>query len=129
MIRTIDWSCECGHEIIDALADEHEHKRCTCGQPMRQIWWRRRSSSAQWDDATAVMVLVNNDPSCPADVRIRYPGRHDAKVPPNYERVYLRSLAEVNKFERSHGVANHVMHYDNNGRSLDDNVRGERFNH
>ena len=84
---------------------------------------------AQWSDADSVMVLVNPDPSCPSDVRVRYPGSHDAKVPVGYERVYLRNLQEVNRFEKQHGVANHRMHYDNNGNALDDHFRGDKMVH
>ena len=126
MTRTIDWRCEkCDIEILDALADEDEVRACRiCSEPMEQIWWRRRTRNAQWDDTTAVMVLVNDDPSCPSDVRTRYPGRHDCRVPVGYHRVYLRSLAEVGKFEREHHVAVHAMHYDCNGRALDDKMVG-----
>lgn len=74
------------------------------------------------------MVHVNHDPNCPDDVRVRYPGRHDAKLKPGYERVYLRSLAEVDRFERDHHVLNHVMHYDSNGRAHDDyDFRGRKL--
>ena len=96
---------------------------------MEQVWWSRRSAPAQWDDNTSVMVLVNNDPNCPSDVRVRYPGSHNCRVPTGYSRVYLRSLADVNRFERAHGVANERMHFDRNGRGLDDTVFGERVTH
>lgn len=60
---------------------------------------------------------------------VRYVGSHDAKLKPGYERVYLRSLAEVDRFERSHGVANERMHFDRNGRGLDDNFRDSKMTH
>lgn len=109
---------------------EDEQRPCpTCHTPLEQIWWKRPCGPAQWDDNTSVLVLVNNDPNCPADVKVRYPGRHDAKVPAGYERVYLRSLKDVDKFEREHKVMNHRMHYDNNGRAIDDTYRNERMVH
>ncbi len=91
---------------------------------MQQDWLPRLAHAAQWDDSTAVLVHVD-----PSTGEVRYPGRHDAALKPGYERVYLRSLAEVNRFERDHGVANHVFHYDSNGRGLDDTYRGKPLNH
>jgi len=76
-----------------------------------------------------VMVLVNNDPKCPEDRRVRYPGSHACRVPAGYERVYLRSLADVDRFERVHKVVNERMHFDRNGRGLDDTIFGERVSH
>jgi len=75
------------------------------------------------------VVDINPDPSCPADVRVRYVGSHTAKIKPGYERVHLRDLQAVNRFEKEHGVANQAMHYDRNGRGLDDYVQGEKLTH
>jgi hypothetical protein len=88
-----------------------------------------RPTNAQWSDADSVIVDINPDPSCPSDVRIRYVGSHAAKLKPGYERVHLRNLQEVNRFERANGVANHVMHYDRNGTALDDYYRDEKMTH
>lgn len=100
--------------------DEH------AGTPHDDDWYivPSRRSYAQWDDETAVLVHVD-----PKTGDIRYPGRHDAKLKPGYERQYLRSLPEVNKFEKERGVVNHVMHYDGNGRAIDDYVGNERLTH
>jgi len=65
----------------------------------------------------------------PSTGDVRYVGSHDAKLKPGYERVYLRSLHDVDKFERQHGVANERMHFDRNGRGLDDTYNGERMTH
>jgi hypothetical protein len=124
MIRTIDWHCACGIDIVDALADELEGRTCACGQQMEQRWWGSRKTQAQWSDSEAVLVHVNQKTG-----EVSYPGRHDARLRDGYERQYLRSLPEVNRFEREHGVANHRMHYDNNGRGLDDTIFGERVTH
>lgn len=130
MRRMIDWRCECGRVEADVLAGEDEIAICPdCHVAMSQDWLPRVRHDAQWDDNTSVLVLVNNDPSCPSDTRVRYPGSHQCRVPAGYERVYLRSLADVNRFERDHGVVNHVMHYDNNGRAIDDTYKGERLTH
>lgn len=107
-----------------------EQRPCSaCGTTLEQIWWKRPRGPAQWGDKTAVMVLVNNDPNCPDDVRVRYVGSHEARIPAGYERVYLRSLREVDSFERAHGVANERMHFDRNGRGLDDYYRNEKMTH
>jgi hypothetical protein len=99
--------------------------------PTQQIWWKRSATkqSAQWDDATAIVVHVARDPLIPDDVSIRYPMRTNAPVPAGYEAVRLRSLAEANRFEREHKVMNERLHYDSNGRSLNDYYNGERFTH
>lgn len=87
---------------------------------MRQDWLPRLRHDAQWGDRDAVMVHVTDDPSVPSDVRVRYVGSHDASLKPGYRRVLLRSLREVDKFERDHKVMNHRMHYDSNGRDISD---------
>ena len=118
--RSIDFVCSACGTRVWAIASVDETRTCACGHEMSQDWLPRIKHDAQWDDNTSVLVLVNDDPSCPADVRTRYPGRHDCRVPAGYRRVYLRSLQEVNRFERDHKVANHVMHYDSNGRDITD---------
>ena len=116
MVRTVDWSCICGAEIIDALAEENETRQCSrCDALMHQRWWGTRKRNAQWSDTDAVLVHVD-----PKTGDVRYPGRHDARLKEGYERQYLRNLQEVNKFEKEHQVANHVMHFDRNGRDLQD---------
>jgi len=102
------------------MAEEQEERRCFCGALMEQVWWKTRQRAGRWGDADAVMVHVSNDPSVPADRRVRYPGRHDAALKPGYERVYLRYLQAVNKFERENQVMNQTMHYDRNGRDPSD---------
>ena len=124
MIRSIDWRCPCGKEVLNAMAGEQDKRTCPeCGLDMEQVWWKRPCGPAQWDDNTAVLVFQN------ADGQIRYPGRHDARLPSGYERVYLRSLREVDAFERQHNVVNHVMHYDSNGRAIDDYIGREKVTH
>lgn len=125
MARTIDWRCRCGYEVLDCLAADNEQRACPqCSAPMEQVWWNRRSANAQWDDSTSILLHVH-----PGTGDIRYPGQHTAKLKDGYERVYLRSLSEVNRFERTHGVANEAMHFDRNGRGLDDYVNGEKVTH
>lgn len=122
----VDGRCgTCGAGQENLYLDEDEVSTCaSCGGVLEQIWWRRPRGPAQWDDRTSVMVHVN-----PATGDVRYPGRHDAKLKDGYERQYLRSLPDVNRFEREHKVVNHTMHYDSNGRALDDTHNGQRMTH
>ena len=126
MIRNVDLACVgCGWQKENVILDEAAEVACECcGNPAEQIWWKRPTAqNAQWDDSAAVLVLRGPDGS------IRYPGQHNCRVPAGYERVFLRNLQEVNKFEREQGVTNHVMHYDNNGRAVDDYVGGVKTVH
>ena len=123
MIRTIDWRCACGREIVDALADERETRNCLCGLPMEQIWWRTRTRSGEWDDANAVLVFRD------AAGNVRYPGRTDAPCPAGFEPVRLRSLRAVERFEREHNVRSEMAWYDRNGRGHDDYIFGDKVTH
>jgi len=126
MIRTIDWLCSCcGVEIIDALADEQEEKRCLqCHTPMEQVWWRTRMRAGEWDDASAVLVFRDKDGN------VRYPGRVDAPCPSGFEPVRLRNLHAVEKFEREHNVRSEMAWFDKgSGRGHDDYYRGEKVTH
>ena len=100
------------------------HSPCGTFPGQSDIGIRSSQVNAQWGDADAVMVHVNAKTG-----EVSYPGHHKAKLRDGYERQYLRSLPEMNKFEREHGVTNHRMHYDNNGRAVDDTVFGERLTH
>ena len=125
MKRMVDLRCtKCGTEVENVFMDEdaRRYSGC-CNTLMEQIWWKRPRGPAQWSDKDAVLVFKG------PDGQIRYPGRHDAHMPDGYEKVYLRSLADVNRFEHDHNVVNHVMHYDSNGRAIDDHIRGEKAVH
>ncbi len=125
MPRMIDWFCACGRKERDCLEAVNATRECPdCHAPMQQDWLPRVRHDAQWSDDSSVLVLINDDPSCPSDVRVRYPGQHNCRVPDGYRRRHLRSLAEVNRFERENNVACHAMHYDRNGRALDDSIVG-----
>lgn len=115
MPRMIDWTCTCGARVPDVMADEEDVRTCACGLAMQQDWLPRLRRDAQWDDRTAVLVFQN------AEGQIRYPGRTDARCPAGYEPVRLRSLHEVERFERAHGVRNEMAWFDKgSGRGHDD---------
>lgn len=121
MRRSVDLRCvNCEHEEQNVICEEEAILECPdCHAALEQIWWKRAAQhNAQWDDNTAVLVFINERTGEP-----RYPGRHDARMPPGYRRHYLRSLRDVDRFDREHKVVNEAMHFDRNGRGLDDNIQ------
>ena len=67
--------------------------------------------------------------STPGPKKIIYPGRNDAEMPERYrvqgyERIELKSLSEVDRFSKKHGLVNEAAHY-NRGNSYD-HERGRR---
>lgn len=116
---------DCGYPAMSALdfsmhLDVHD-------EVTRDPSWYIASTSrsyAQWDDATAPVVFIHEKTG-----QVRYPGQNSAKLPAGYRREHLRSLQDVNRFERAHGVANEAMHFDSNGRGLDDTIFGKSATH
>ena len=129
MPRFLDWDCpntDCNHQIRDEfvmeIPDERICPQCS-GLMDRAYYVTRRQHNTQWSDRDAVVVFKN------ADGRISYPCRNDAPVPAGSERVVIRSLHDMNKFERQHNVVNERMHFDRSGRGMDDTFRGKEFSH
>jgi uncharacterized protein YijF (DUF1287 family) len=80
------------------------------------------AGNAQWDDKTAVVVFRD------AQGKIRYPGRNDLPTPAGCERVVMRSLREVEAFEKKEKVHSEMAWFDKgSGRSFDQHFRGERY--
>jgi hypothetical protein len=83
--------------------------------------------NAGWSDRDAVVVFRKPDGS------ISYPGRNDAPTPKGCERVTMRSLREVERFEKDNGVRCEAMHFNNgNGAPVIDHLdrrepEAERF--
>lgn len=122
--RMLDYDCHvCGHQIRDQLFMEvpDVYPCPQCGAAMDRAWYVLRRQSTQWSDADSVVVYKD------ASGQIRYPGRNDQPTPAGYERVQLRSLREVDKFEREHNVVNERMHFDRNGRGMDDKFFGKDY--
>lgn len=94
---------------------------CECGAEC-EIMAGTRRRSGQWSDKDAVVVFRD-----PSTGKIRYPGQNTVPTPAGYERVVMKSLREVEKFERDHNVRNEAMWYDRNGRGFDDTYRGEKL--
>ena len=129
MPRNVDLHCPgCETLVLDQLLDvDALGPACpTCAMCMEQVWWtqRRKRRPAQWLDPA--VVYVNPEASDPA-LRTRYPGRNDQPTPDGYERVEIRSDAQMGQFERAHGVLNESRWFDRGtGRGFDDFYRGEK---
>ncbi len=130
MPRLVDLVCKsCGHEerdrYVQIIPDKFECGHC--GGESEEVWWGIRSThDAQWGDRDAVVVFRDA-----ATGNIRYPGRNDRPTPAGYERLTMRSLREVEAFEKSAKVTCEAMHYDSGSGTArpDEHWRGERMNH
>lgn len=119
----LDLSCKrCGEEVDDFYVQKVPQRiihmfrtdGAYCGGRLEQVF-RLRPRNAEWSDRDAVVVFKY------PDGRISYPGRNDKETPRNAERVVMRSLREVERFSRDHGVTAHIAGYDQgSGRAIDD---------
>lgn len=125
MMRMLDLKCaDCGAEVTDFFVRAVPARiiHFECGGEMEQVY-RLRPRDAQWSDRDAVVVYRK------PDGEYSYPGRNDRPTPAGYTRVVMRSLREVEAFERRAGVTNEAMHFDRGSGTLrlDDTYRGERL--
>ena len=122
MPRMLDLQCPgCEFQYIDKFFMVVPDKiLCPqCGMPMERIW-SVQSRPTEWSERDSVVVFKD------ANGKIRYPPRNDAQTPPGYERIVMRSLRQVEKFEREHGVRNEAVWYDRgSGRGFDDHFHGK----
>lgn len=119
MLRMIDAQCgKCGELIFDKLFNIVEGERLRhdgCGGTLEQIFLPPKRRDAQWSDKDAVVVFRTSSGE------IKYPMRNDAPTPAGCERVTMRSLREVESFEKTHNVRSEMAHYDRgSGRGFDD---------
>ena len=112
----------CGgvEEVVLAHCELSSLPACSCGGK-REIKFSATPFSGAWCDADAVVVYEN-----PKTGKISYPGRNDVPMPSRlaeqgYERKEMRSLRQVEAFEKEHKVINEAMHYDRgSGRGAED---------
>lgn len=118
-MRLLDLECrKCGaiirdkffRRVPDKIVHRRTDKTSRCRGTMAQVFLPA-GRGGQWDDKKAVVVYRKPDGS------ISYPARNDAPTPPGCERVVMRSLAEVNRFERQNNVCCEAMHF-NQGREM-----------
>jgi hypothetical protein len=117
MPRFLDLECSaCGAEVDDIFFMRVPERivHLEDGGTFEQVY-RLRPSNAQWSDRDSVVVFKD------AQGHVKFPLRNDAPVPPGCERIVMRSLREVERFERDHNVRSHIAHYDSgSGHSADD---------
>lgn len=112
-MRLLDLECEkCGKVLRDVFfrkvpskfVHRKTDKASRCHGVMVQVFLPR-GRGGQWGDKDAVVVFKK------ADGSISYPARNDLKTPAGCERVVMRSLSEVNRFERKNSVCCEAMHF------------------
>lgn len=124
-MRFLDLRCtKCGAEVDDIFF-RHVPPRIVHledGGEFEQVY-KFRTKDAQWSDKDAVVVYRK------PNGEFSYPGRNDRPTPPGCTRVVMRSLREVEAFERQAHVTNEAMHYDRGSGTPrpDDTYRGERL--
>jgi hypothetical protein len=112
MRRMLDLECrKCGGVVRDkffrSVPRVIVHARVAdskCKGVMDQVFLPI-ARNAGWGDRDAVVVFKK------ADGSISYPGRNDAPTPKGCERVVMRSLREVEKFEKANNVLCEAAHY------------------
>lgn len=87
-----------------------------CTGVMEQVFLPR-PRNAGWSDKDAVVVFRKPDGS------ISYPSQNNCQTPKGCERITMRSLREVESFEKQNGVRCEAMHYNSgNGAELLDHI-------
>jgi len=114
-----DFICMKCDTVLKNMPDRYDHsKHKGCGGEL-VIFWNtsvRRPAALPMSDTTVVYYSEK-------EKQYQYPGRNDVPVPERlrkrgYEKVYLRSDAEVGRFEKQQNVVNERRHWDRNGRGI-----------
>lgn len=125
MPKFLDLTCsKCGVEVNDLFVMRVPTRiiHMEDDGEMEQVYRLRPKQNVQWSDRDAVVVYRKPDGS------YSYPGRNDRPTPPGCERIVMRSLREVERFEKQAGVRSEMAWFDKgSGRGHDDTHRGERF--
>lgn len=124
MPRMLDVECEkCGAQARDIFVMRvpeeviHFGDAGECMGTMEEVLLPRSARHAGWSDGDAVVVFRK------ADGSLSYPMRNDSATPAGCERVVMKSLREVERFEKEHGVRCEAMHYNSgNGAPIIDHI-------
>lgn len=117
-----DFFCEQCGEVFECFktAELGATATCsTCEREAQRVWMGKQHATAF--HKTETTVVWRN----PQTGKIEYPGRNDIPVPPRlaamgFERHELRSLKEVERFEKHNGVRNERAWFDKgSGKSFD----------
>lgn len=89
---------------------------------MEQVLLPRQRKRTQWDERDAVVVFRKPDGT------YSYPAVNNKPTPQGCERIVMRSLREVEAFEKRANVRSEIAWYDRgSGRGHDDDFRGSRY--
>ena len=122
-MRCLDLECQkCGDVVRDLFVRSRPERVLHfgadggCMGEMDEVLLPRPRNAA-WSDRDAVVVFRKPDGS------ISYPGRNDTATPRGCERITMRSLREVEHFEKQHSVRCEAAHYDHgNGPEIIDRL-------
>lgn len=115
MPRYLDLECEnCGEQIIDlfvrTVPDRVIHVEQKDGTPchgiMSHLFLPSSRRYSQWSDRDMVVVFRKPDGT------LSYPMVNDKPTPHGCERIEMRSLREVEKFEKQNGVRSEMAWFD-----------------
>ena len=111
-----DFSCsKCGMVFEDRMLLPGMVMHLDCGGSLEILWRSPISKPAAFHPSESTVVLYS-----PQEKQYQYIGQNNAPIPDRlkrrgYEKVWLRSDAEVGRFERTQHVANERRHWDRNG--------------
>ena len=78
-----------------------------CGGEVNIFYRARRQKNAQWSDKDASVVYRRAE-----DGKIIYPATNDQPTPPGCERIVMRSLKEIERFEKKKKGRKEAAWYD-----------------
>jgi hypothetical protein len=120
----LDLKCEtCGFEVTDFFVMQVPEKviHWDDGGEMVHVF-KPAKKNAQWGDRDAVVVFRK------PNGELSYPMVNNKPTPPGCERIVMRSLREVAKFEKENHVLHEASHFDKGtSRGFDDNFHGRPF--
>lgn len=119
-----DFICSKCNEIqrnMPSRLDSKRHSK-TCSGVWEILWNSSVSKPAAFHKSESTVVYYS-----PQENKIQYPMRNDVPTPARlvkrgYQRMDIRSDAEMARFEKTHGVMNERRHYDRNGKQWEDEV-------
>lgn len=113
-------NADCNVEFYNRLSTEHGTVCPACKSGLLDYLWTTNTTrpAAVHERERAVLYYSEKEG------KFQYPGRNDRPVPKRlvargYRKVDMTSAAMLQRHEKQHGVASHVLNYDRNGRSYD----------
>ena len=121
-----DLECTCGTITLDVLVDPDHLPNChrCIGGHISIVYLPQAIRTAACHPSETCVVYYS-----PKEGKYQYPARNDIPVPGRlqkrgYERVEMRSLSDIQRFEKKHGVVNERIWFDKgSGRGMEDQGR------